>query len=153
MVSETEGTITYDRDNEEVVLRRKIKMIKSPFSAVGKLTSDGRGQGKTDIFDLLAQVSKGAVNLFAALKRRRNDDNNLVKYSTKDWSKTQRETFSRRLRELRKHSIVRIARARMDGLGPNLQYVCKRQTYMINPDLLKCWEYDVADRLWSQCKQ
>ena len=150
MVSETEGTINYDKYNEELVLRRKRKMIKSPFSAVGELTSDG--QKKTDIFDLLDQVSKGAFSLFTALKRRRNVDNNLVKYSTKDWSKTQKETFSRRLRELRKYKIVRIARARMDGLGPNQQYVCKRQTYMINPDLLKCWDFDDADLLWSQCK-
>jgi hypothetical protein len=150
MVSETEDTIKYDKYNEEVVVRRKRKMIKSPFSAVGELTSSGDKQ--KDIFDLLDQVSKGAFSLFTALKRCRNVNNNLVKYSTKDWSKTQKETFSRRLRELRKYKIVRIARARMDGLGPNQQYVCKRQTYMINPDLLKCWEYDDADLLWSQCK-
>ena len=151
MVSETEGTINYVKYNEELVLRRKRKMIKSPFSAVGELTSDR--QKKTDIFDLLDQVSKGAFSLFTALKRCRNVNNNLVKYSTKDWSKTQKETFSRRLRELRKYNIVKIARARMYGLGPNQQYVCKRQTYMINPDLLKCWDFDDADLLWSQCKK
>lgn len=150
MVSETEGTINYDKYNEELVLRRKRKMIKSPFSAVGELTSDG--QKKTDIFDLLGQVSKGAFSVFIALKRHRNKNNNLVYYPTKDRSKTQRETFSRRIRELRKHSIVRIARARMDGQDPMQQYVCKRQTYMINPDLLKCWDFDDADELWSQCK-
>ena len=150
MVSETEGTINYDKYNEELVLRRKSKMIKSPFSAVGKLTSDG--QEKTDIFDLLDQVSKGAFSLFTALKRCRNVNNNLVYYSTKDWSKTQKETFSRRLRELRKYNIVRIARARMVGHDFQRPYVCKRQTYMINPDLLKCWEYEDAALLWSQCK-
>ena len=150
MVSETEGTINYDKYNEELVVRKKSVNIKAPFSAVGELTSDG--QKKTDIFDLLDQVSKGAFSLFTALKRCRNANNNLVKYSTKDWSKTQKETFSRRLRELRKYNIVRIARARMDGLGPNQQYVCKRQTYMINPDLLKCWDFEDADVLWRQCK-
>ena len=150
MVSETEGTINYDKYNEELVLRRKKKMIKSPFSAVGELTSDG--QKKTDIFDLLDQVSKGAFSLFTDLKRGRDKNNNLVHYSTKDRSKTQRETFSRRLRELRKHNIVRIARARMVGHDSQRPYVCKRQTYMINPDLLKCWDFDDADQLWSHCK-
>jgi hypothetical protein len=150
MVSETEGTINYDKYNEELVVRRKSVKIKPPFSAIGELASGGQKQ--KDIFDLLVQVSKGAFSLFNDLKRCRNVNNNLVKYSTKDWSKTQKETFSRRLRELRKYKIVRIARARMDGLGPNQQYVCKRQTYMINPDLLKCWDFDDADLLWSQCK-
>ena len=150
MVSETEDTIKYDKYNEEVVVRRKRKMIKSPFSAVGELTSDR--QNKTDIFDLLDQVSKGAFSLFTALKRCRNVNNNLVKYSTKDWSKTQKETFSRRLRELRNYDIVRIARARMVGHDSQRPYVCKRQTYMINPDLLKCWDYEDADLLWIQCR-
>ena len=75
MVSETEGTINYDKYNEELVLRRKRKMIKSPFSAVGELTSYRDKQ--TDIFDLLAQVSKGAFRLFTELKRHRDEKNNL----------------------------------------------------------------------------
>ena len=150
MVSETEGTINYDKYNEELVIRRKRKMIKSPFSAVGKLTS--YRDNHTDIFDLLAQVSKGAFRLFTELKRHRDEKNNLVYYPTKDKSKTQKETFSRRLRELRKYKIVRIARARMDGLDPKRPYVYGRQTYMINPDLLKCWDYEEADFLWRQCK-
>ena len=59
MVSETEGTFKYDKYKEEVVVRRKKKMIKSPFSAVGELTSYGDKQ--KDIFDLLDQVSNRSM--------------------------------------------------------------------------------------------
>lgn len=147
---EAEEKITYDKKNEELVIRRKIAKIKAPFSAVGELTLDGEKQ--TDIFDLLDQVSKGAFSVFTVLKRRRNVNNNLATYSTKDWSKTHRETFSRRLRELRRKGIVRVARAKMVGQDLMRPYICKRQTYMINPDLLKCWDYDDANLLWNQCK-
>jgi hypothetical protein len=147
---EKEGKVTYDKDYEELVVRAKKRKIDGKFSAIGKLTKDGQKQ--KDIFDLLDQVGKGAYSLFTELKRLRNENNNLVEYSTKDWSKSDREKFSRQLKELRKNNIVRVAKKRMYGQDPQRPYVSERQTYMINPDLLKCWEYEDAYHLWSQCK-
>jgi hypothetical protein len=89
MVSETEGTINYDKYNEELVVRRKSVKIKPPFSAIGELASGGQKQ--KDIFDLLDQVSKGAFSLFTALKRCRNPNNNLVKYSTRTGAKPRKK--------------------------------------------------------------
>jgi hypothetical protein len=150
-MAQKKGKITtYDEDNEEVIVRIKKRKIDGKFSAIGKLTKDGQEQ--TDIFDLLDQVSKGAFSLFTAMKRLRNENNNLVKYSTKDWSKSDREKFSRQLKELRTNNIVRVAKRTMYGKDLQRPYDCKRQTYMINPDLLKCWDFDDADELWSQCK-
>ena len=150
MVSNTEESVTYDGKTQEALVRNRKRKIKGYFTPVGKLTS--YRDKHTDIFDLLAQVSKGAFRLFTELKRHRDEKNNLVYYPTKDRSKTQKETFSRRLRELRKYNIVRIARARMKVQNPVRLYICERQTYMINPDLLRCWEHEDADQLWIQCK-
>ena len=76
-MAEKKGEITtYDKDNEEVVVRIKKRKIDGKFSAIGKLTLDGQKQ--TDIFDFLAQVSKGAFSLFTDLKRHRKENNNLV---------------------------------------------------------------------------
>ena len=107
-MAQKKGKITtYDEDNEEVIVRIKKRKINGLFSAIGRLSTVYNHQDP-DIFDLLAQVSKGAFSLFTDLKHHRNENNNLVKYSTKDWSKSDKEKFSRQLKELRTNNIVRV---------------------------------------------
>jgi hypothetical protein len=40
----------------------------------------------------------------------------------------------------------------MIGKDPIRPYVTPKHTYMINPELLKCWAYEDAELLWDQCK-
>ena len=121
-----------------------------PFSAIGPLST--MDSPEEDLLDLLDQVSKGAFKLFNEIKKRRSQNSNLAHYSTVALSKTQRESFSRQLRELKQLSLVRVARRQMVGVDIEKPYVTKRQTYMINPDLVKCWHYEDAGMLWIQCK-
>jgi hypothetical protein len=146
----TQETVAYDKNQQEVTVRSKKKRIEGTFSAVGKLST--MKEDRDDIFDLLDRVSKRAFHLFNELKTRRNENNNLVVYPTCELSKTQRETFSRQLKELREVNLVRIAKRQMAGQDLRRPYVTDKQTYMLNPELLKCWNYKDAALLWDQCK-
>lgn len=146
----TQASVSYDKNNEEVVVRRKRRKIMGPFSAIGKM-SDVHSDTE-DIFDSLDQVSKGAFRLFNELKKRRDPDNNLTVFVTTGFTKTHKESFSRHLKELRQQNIVKIAQRTMLGVDPRRPYATRKQTYMLNPSLIKCWHYEDADILWLQCK-
>jgi hypothetical protein len=105
-----------------------------------------------DILDMLDKVSKGAFRLFNEIKKRRSPNSNLAHYPTVDFNKTQRESFSRQLKELRDLGLVKVAKRKMVGVDLEKPYLIQRQTYMINPDLVKCWHYEDAAMLWIQCK-
>ncbi len=121
-----------------------------PFSAIGPLsTTDSQEE---DLLDLLDKVSKGAFKLFNELKKRRSQNSNLCHYPTISLNKTQRESFSRQLRELRDVGVVKVAKRKMVGVDLEKPYLIERQTYMINPDLVKCWHYEDSAMLWIQCK-
>ena len=148
---DSQHIITYDKNIQEVIVRKKRKRIMGKFSAVSQLSKVG--EGSHDIFDLLCQVSKGAFGVFNELKHRRDEQTNLTTFITTDLSKTKRETFSRNLKELRQVDVVRIAKRTMTGTDPGRPYVSPRQTYMLNPILLKCWGFEDAELLWGQCKK
>ena len=147
---DTQQIIAYDKNIQEVVVRKRRKKIMGKFSAISQLSS--LSEPRNDIFDVLTQVSKGAFNLFNEFKTHRDDQTNLVTYSTQAFKKTHRETFSRNLKELRKVNLVKVAMKTMTGMDARRPYVSPKQTYMLNPDLLKCWNYDDAQLLWGQCK-
>jgi len=121
-----------------------------PFSAIGPLsTMDSKDD---DLLDRLDTVSKGAFKLFNEIKKRRSENSNLANYPTTTFSKTQRESFSRQLRELKLAGLVKVAKRTMIGIDLEKPYVTPKQTYMINPDMVKCWHYEDAAMLWIQCK-
>lgn len=122
-----------------------------PFSAVGKLSANGKSLN--DVFDRLARVSKGAVGFFNELKSRRDENTNFATYDTRELPKSQRETISRYVKELKDEGLVRRARKVMVARDPGRPYVNRPGTFMINPELLKCWEYEDAALLWEVCKR
>ena len=149
---ENQEIVSYDKIKQEVIVRTKRRKIMGPFSAISKL-SNVNNKTDNDIFDRLNQVSKGALAVFTSIKSRRNENNNFAGYDTSDFSKTHKETFSRHLMELRKQNIVRRAGRVMIATNPRRPYQNHKQTYMINPDLLKCWDFEDAMILWNQCKR
>jgi hypothetical protein len=149
---ETQGTISYDKNLEEVTVRKRRRKIMGPFSAVSKLSTLNNNLGD-DIFDRLAKVSKGAMVLFTEMKKRRSEATNFVPYDTREFSKTAKETFSRQLKELRVQGLVRKTYKTMVAADPQRPYLFQQQTYMINPELLKCWEYEDAAILWEECQK
>jgi hypothetical protein len=149
---ETQEQISYDGNTQEVTVRRRKRRLNGVFAAVGELTTMETREKQKDIFDRLAGVSKGAYNVFVELKCRRDQKLNLAHYPTTHWTNTQRQQFSRYLKELRQTGIVRVALRRMAMKDPQKLFIAEKQTYMLNPDLLKCWEHDEAIVLWDQCK-
>jgi hypothetical protein len=152
MAKSEKQSVSYDHNNQEVIVRNKKQRIGGTFSAIGRLSTVHNQVGE-DIFDKLEQVSKGAISLFVQLKRHRDDQNNLVPYPTKEWSQTHRESFSRQLKELRTIGLVRVAKRVMKSATPGICYTTAKQTYMIDPNAIKCWKYQDAERLWEQCKK
>lgn len=149
---ETQEKISYDKNEQEVIVRHRKKRITGTFAAIGELTTMKTREKKADIFDKLGDVSKGAYHVFVELKCRRDPENNLAHYPTTHWTSSQRQQFSRYLKELRAVNIVRVALRQMETRDPQVLFVSKKQTYMLNPDLLKCWNYEEAALLWDQCK-
>lgn len=92
-------------------------------------------QCQKDIFDRLGIVGKEAYDLFIDLKLHRHTATNIINYSTIGYTKTQKETFSRKLSKLKVQDIVKRI---MIG------------QYMFNPHLIKCIEQDAALKRWDQ---
>jgi hypothetical protein len=107
---------------------------------------------REDLFDLLLGVSKGAFKLWNDLKYRRDEKNNLSTYPTSDWSVHKQQGFSRHLRELRDKDMIKIAKREMVATDPQRPYKTPKQTYMINPHMMKCWDWEDAKILWDECR-
>lgn len=107
----------------------------------------------SDVFDLLDKVSKGAFSVFNNLKFNRSEDNNVTQYeSGEEMSVYEKESLSRRLKELK--DVRLICRVKKNvTMDENKSFTFKdpRNTYVINPDLIKCKNHEEAAQLWGQC--
>jgi len=105
-----------------------------------------------DVFDRLAQVSKGAVVLFRDLKYARSIETNMTTYRPDDgMTRTQKETLSRKFKELKGVGLIRSIRGAVQSKEMARQFRMPRGTYIINPDLIRCTNHDEAEYLWGQC--
>lgn len=128
-----------------------LKKVKAPKYSLGRFSAIGEINNmytpinkrlKTDIFDLIEQLSKSAYALFNALKNRRDPYTNLCVYSLDQPTKSQQVMFGRNLAELRTKGIVVKAKT------INLLKPVQPHTYMINPYLLKALEKEEAEATW-----
>lgn len=109
-----------------------------------------------DIFDRLDHVSKGAFSVFNNLKYNRSEETNITQYvPDEEMDKTQRETLSRKLAELRKVGLIRKLRKEVATSEDFKLYVFKdpRKVFIINPDMIKCTNHQAAVEIWHQCGQ
>lgn len=106
-----------------------------------------------DLLDCLEKVSKGAFSVFNNLKFNRSEITNITHYlSDEEMTKTERESLSRKLRELKDAGLIRSVKKSIQGEG-DITYTFKdpRTTYIINPELLRCAKHDEAELIWDQC--
>jgi predicted transcriptional regulator len=153
--SNKQETIIFDPRNTEVLIRgRAERTIRTPFSAISSLTNRKRKRKtmQKDIFDLLDQVSKGAFSVFNNLKFNRSEEDNLTAYVGEEMNKTDKESLSRRLKELKDVGLIRRVKKELHGKGAKV-YTFKdpRNTFIINPDMIRCHNHNEAEALWSQC--
>ena len=138
--------------NQEAIVRQKRSKIRpGGFSAISMI-SNQHSTVAEDLFDKLTQVSKGAFSLFNQIKYLRDEKTNMATFPTKDWPHYKRVVFGRQLMELRKIGLMRIAKREMVARDPQQPYHLPRQTYMINPSMIMCWDWEDAKILWDECK-
>jgi len=117
---------TYDRKSDDL----------GNFQAIGKINFMGTTKhSKTDIFDLLGKVKKATYTLFLELKDKRDPITNATSYDTTAYTKSQLTVFSRKIVELKKQELLK-------KMG--------KQGYMINPYLIKPFEYNAAITIWKK---
>jgi predicted transcriptional regulator len=148
-------TITVDLKNNEVVIRKRSnRSIRTPFSAVSTLTNKNRRRkvAQMDVFDLLDKVSKGSFSVFNNLKFNRSEDDNTTQYVGEEMNKTEKESLSRRLKELKDVGLIRRVKKELHSPTGKV-YVFKdpRNTFIINPDMIRCNNHSEAEHLWEQC--
>ena len=150
-------TITVDLRNNEVVIRKRgSSSIRTPFSAVSVLTNKNRRRkvAQMDVFDLLDQVSKGSFSVFNNLKFNRAEEDNITQYVGEDMNKTDKESLSRRLKELKEVGLIRRVKKELHGKnGKVYTFKDPRNTFIINPDMIRCNNHSEAEHLWEQCSK
>jgi len=153
------GQVSYNADTSEVVVRKKLNRMRTPFSVIGPMTHVTRkGMIKEDVFDLLDKVSKRAFSVFNNLKYNRNLTNNTCVYvATEEMDKTDKETLSRNLAELKSVGLIRGIKCQfiphMDDTSLMHCFNNFRKTYVINPDYIRCRDHDEAEHIWNYCKE
>jgi hypothetical protein len=105
-----------------------------------------------DVFDLLDKVSKPAFSVFNNLKYNRSIDNNTTQFSAEEeMTKTQKETHSRKLAELKAVGLIRFVKGPLVDQENDRVYTMRKGTFIINPEMIRCTNHDEAANLWGQC--
>jgi hypothetical protein len=152
------GNISYNADTSEVVVRKKLNRMRAPFSIIGPITNVKVKNMKEDVFDLLDKVSRKAFSVFNNLKYNRSLTNNICNYVvTTEMDKTDKETLSRNLTELRSVGLIRKIKCQFipHKNDPTLKHHFQnfRKIYIINPEMIRCRDHDEAEYLWDYCKE
>lgn len=117
------------------------------FQPIGVLTTTSPAdKHDLDIFDRLSLVSLPAVKLFVEMKKRRNLKNSLLVYAPNHGNTSKRVVFNRQVRLLKQQELIK----KVPVSNPHVKV--RKHTYMINPKLIKCMDYDDAISLWHQLK-
>jgi len=153
--------VVFDGERQEVVVRQKVtRKLKTPFSAVAPFTNKSRKGGRmiSDAFDLLdhlEKVSHQAFKVFNNLKYNRSEVNNITQYESEETlSKTDKESLSRRVKELKDAGLIRSLKKEIKMEDPNIVWTFKdpRKVFIINPELIRCVEHEQAAHIWEECK-
>jgi ribosomal protein S1 len=129
--------------DSEVTIKPRRKEDFGYFQAISPL-SDGQ-INERDIFDKLANIPASALKVFIILKNSRNDKSALCTHlHDPRSSKSEREVFNRGIRDLMQEEIIKRVPVKNDHIK------VRKGTYMMNPILIKCKNYQDACLLWSQ---
>ena len=159
-ILDTQEKIVYNSKTSEVIVRKKSNStLRAPFAAVAPFTNVKRKNKRMnvdafDLLDLLEKVSKGAFSVFNNLKFNRSENNNISKFTQEElMNKTEKESLSRRLKELKDVGLIRRVKKHIPYIdNHSFTFNDPRNTYIINPDILRCTNHDEAEFLWEHCK-
>jgi hypothetical protein len=150
------GKVFYNADTDEVIVRKKLNRLRAPFSVIGPMTNVKVKTMKEDVFDLLDKVSRKAFSVFNNLKYNRSLTNNICNYvAITEMDKTDKETLSRNLAELKSVGLIRSVTKQFipHKNDSTLMHHFNdfRKTYVINPEYIRCRDHDEAEYLWNFC--
>jgi len=128
--------------------RKRFKDNYAPFGMVGVLHRKKARKDFMDIFDRINTLSKAAINIFTEIKLKTDDDTGIAVMSEwADLPSGQRRVLNRRLTELRNIDLVLKIRALKEN-----KTAFEKYSYMINPHLMKPYQYTTAKELWKAVK-
>lgn len=130
--------------DSEILIKARYKENYGSFQAISPLRA--HEPGEPDIFDLLASISTSSFKVFNALKVKRNEKNSLCHYPTDKLSKSERVMFNRGVRKLMGKNIIKRVPVSSEIIN------VRKNTYMINPVMIKCKDYQNACSIWGQLK-
>ncbi|MGH1461198.1 MAG: hypothetical protein ACRBB6_04100 [Neptuniibacter sp.] len=130
-------------EDHTLVVRKNVKNNFGKFQAIGPMrTMDSKEE---DIFDLLAQVSKSAFQLFNQIKLTRDPETNICVTRIEFNSASQKAAFSRSFNELKRKDIIKRVKAAYYKKDKN------EQAFILNPDLFKTFNINKAQEIWFNC--
>lgn len=133
---------------EEVTINKKYKNNFGRFQAIGEINCmyTKSKEKKTDIFNVIAQMSKPAIILFNELKNNRAPETNVTTYSTKAMTDKEKALHRLRIRELKKFNLVKRIKTynRFEPIPAD--------SWIINPVFIKCTEYNTAKTIYGGLK-
>jgi hypothetical protein len=134
--------------SEEITINKRYKNNFGKFQAIGEIncmyTKDK--EKKTDIFNIIAQMSKPAIILFNELKNNRAPETNITTYSTKIMTNREKALHRLRIRELKKFNLIKKIKTynRFEPIPAD--------SWIINPAFIKCSEYTNAIKVYGGLK-
>ncbi len=130
--------------DSDIIIRARNKEDFGVFQAISPLRT--KELDSPDLFDIFGSLPRSAIKVFNQVKLKRNDKNSLCHHPTDKMSKSDCEMFNRGIRLLIVKKLIKRV-----PVSSNIVSV-RKGTYMINPLMIKCWDYASACRMWSQLK-
>lgn len=134
-------TVFYVPENSNIRIGKASSLNK--FQPIGKISNKYIKELSTDIFGLLRKVTKTAYDLFDDLKQERDPETNIAYLPFVSKTTVLQRKRNRYLQELKELNIVK--KLKVTPLSP----VVQKSTYMINPNLIMCFNQTEAIALWN----
>ena len=119
------------------------------FQAVGTFSTVDK-KSKYDVLEAMAQLSKGAQQLFLKMKRYRDDANRVIMPSEHDIGSYPYKSKMRLCKEIKAMDIIAsVTRPYIPILQLEGEQLSKCSLFMLNPHFIKCPQQMDAQIYWS----
>lgn len=147
-------TTYVDQDEELIINKRKIYREKYPrHSMIGWLNRKDSRKFQMDLITILTTISKAELILFEEIKSNCLSDTGIAVMSCFE-SVPNIENIYRRINKLIEANLIR-KMIQIENPDPEIEdlksnlLTPERYTYMINPDLIIPWKYDLSKKVWD----
>jgi len=157
----TELTVTPGLQDElTVTIKKKYAEDYSPFAMIGPVNRKNTRKPRMDIFKRLTLVSKKEFLLWDEIKEKSDPELGMAVMSRFEDDDNISNLY-RRLANLKKAGLIRkvtsfeIPPEEMKFFlsGGSTIFEPEKFTYMINPELLKPFQYSLAKKIWNQLEE